>query len=282
MTLFNVVFTATTPLVVGWFDRDLDKTYGERFPLLYRDGARAGRRARGVGSGPRRLAPRLVQPGGPVLRFLVSTPPRARALPPPGQRNLYFNLRAISGWLSIAVLHAAVILVAVMLGAHPTNVCSPRVPAQDGRRHRQPRRQTLCQGPLRVSPCTGLTSRACPAAIPLPPPPHTAVRPLQRPHAVPGAERHPDVHHCDHHRARPAGHRAGPVDLDAPRRDVGLHRCARPGGGGAGQAWRGLGRLAWPLCKGLQPACQPWAGPTPPQCCSLLVDPVPAPPSSPS
>jgi len=39
MTLFNVVFTATAPLVVGWFDRDLDKRYGERFPLLYRDGA---------------------------------------------------------------------------------------------------------------------------------------------------------------------------------------------------------------------------------------------------
>jgi magnesium-transporting ATPase (P-type) len=39
MTLFNVVFTAMAPLVVGWFDRDLDKVYGERFPLLYREGA---------------------------------------------------------------------------------------------------------------------------------------------------------------------------------------------------------------------------------------------------
>ena len=40
MTLFNVVFTASAPLVVGWFDRDLDKGYGLRYPLLYRDGGR--------------------------------------------------------------------------------------------------------------------------------------------------------------------------------------------------------------------------------------------------
>ena len=40
MTLFNVVFTALAPLVVGWFDRDLDKGYGLRYPLLYRDGGR--------------------------------------------------------------------------------------------------------------------------------------------------------------------------------------------------------------------------------------------------
>ena len=50
MTLFNVVFTATAPLVVGWFDRDLDKAYGTRFPLLYREGKRehgGGRREEG-------------------------------------------------------------------------------------------------------------------------------------------------------------------------------------------------------------------------------------------
>lgn len=38
MTLFNVIFTAAAPLVVGWFDRDLDKDYGLRFPFLYREG----------------------------------------------------------------------------------------------------------------------------------------------------------------------------------------------------------------------------------------------------
>lgn len=38
MTLFNVVFTAAAPLVVGWFDRDLDKDAGLRFPFLYKDG----------------------------------------------------------------------------------------------------------------------------------------------------------------------------------------------------------------------------------------------------
>lgn len=47
MTMFNVVFTALAPLVVGWFDRDLDKRYGERFPLLYREGCcRCTRRTR--------------------------------------------------------------------------------------------------------------------------------------------------------------------------------------------------------------------------------------------
>jgi hypothetical protein len=38
--MFNVIFTAMAPLVVGWFDRDLDKGYGVRFPLLYREGER--------------------------------------------------------------------------------------------------------------------------------------------------------------------------------------------------------------------------------------------------
>ncbi|WIA12055.1 hypothetical protein OEZ85_012134 [Tetradesmus obliquus] len=38
MTLFNVVFTAAAPLVVGWFDRDLDKDLGLRFPFLYHEG----------------------------------------------------------------------------------------------------------------------------------------------------------------------------------------------------------------------------------------------------
>lgn len=49
MTLFNVVFTATAPLVVGWFDRDLDKGYGTRYPLLYREGAFDGGAAASAG-----------------------------------------------------------------------------------------------------------------------------------------------------------------------------------------------------------------------------------------
>ena len=40
MAAYNVVFTALAPLVVGWFDRDLDKAYGLRFPALYREGQR--------------------------------------------------------------------------------------------------------------------------------------------------------------------------------------------------------------------------------------------------
>lgn len=43
MTLFNVVFTAAAPLVVGWFDRDLDKDLGLRFPFLYHEGEQPGR-----------------------------------------------------------------------------------------------------------------------------------------------------------------------------------------------------------------------------------------------
>eukprot|EP00879_Flechtneria_rotunda_P010836 GHRR01011325.1.p1 GENE.GHRR01011325.1~~GHRR01011325.1.p1 ORF type:complete len:1369 (+),score=416.83 GHRR01011325.1:1346-5452(+) len=38
MTLFNVIFTAAAPLVIGWFDRDLDKGCGLRFPFLYKEG----------------------------------------------------------------------------------------------------------------------------------------------------------------------------------------------------------------------------------------------------
>lgn len=38
MSLFNVVFTVAAPLVVGWFDRDLDKQYGIKYPALYGEG----------------------------------------------------------------------------------------------------------------------------------------------------------------------------------------------------------------------------------------------------
>jgi hypothetical protein len=34
-----------------------------------------------------------------------------------GQKNMYFNLRAILGWLSVAMLHALIILLVVLLGA---------------------------------------------------------------------------------------------------------------------------------------------------------------------
>jgi hypothetical protein len=42
-----------------------------------------------------------------------------------GQQNLYFNLRAIVGWLLIAVMHASIILAAVVVGADPTEVDRP-------------------------------------------------------------------------------------------------------------------------------------------------------------
>ncbi len=49
MTLFNVIFTAAAPLVVGWFDRDLDKNAGLRFPSLYQEGACAEDSSEGWG-----------------------------------------------------------------------------------------------------------------------------------------------------------------------------------------------------------------------------------------
>mmetsp|Transcript_27778 Transcript_27778/g.60863 ORF Transcript_27778/g.60863 Transcript_27778/m.60863 type:complete len:1303 (+) Transcript_27778:244-4152(+) len=38
MTLFNVIFTALTPIVIGIFDRDVDRELGLKYPALYRQG----------------------------------------------------------------------------------------------------------------------------------------------------------------------------------------------------------------------------------------------------
>jgi hypothetical protein len=38
MTLYNVVFTALTPVAIGIFDRDVDKAMALRFPGLYMQG----------------------------------------------------------------------------------------------------------------------------------------------------------------------------------------------------------------------------------------------------
>ncbi|GFH12108.1 phospholipid-transporting ATPase [Haematococcus lacustris] len=38
MTLFNVIFTALTPIVIGMFDRDLDRNIALRYPQLYKQG----------------------------------------------------------------------------------------------------------------------------------------------------------------------------------------------------------------------------------------------------
>lgn len=40
MTLFNVVFTSATPLVIGMFDRPVDKALLQRYPQLYQQGIR--------------------------------------------------------------------------------------------------------------------------------------------------------------------------------------------------------------------------------------------------
>jgi magnesium-transporting ATPase (P-type) len=39
MTLFNVVFTALTPIVIGLFDKDVDKGMCLKYPALYKEGA---------------------------------------------------------------------------------------------------------------------------------------------------------------------------------------------------------------------------------------------------
>ncbi|PNH05393.1 Phospholipid-transporting ATPase 3 [Tetrabaena socialis] len=74
MTLFNVVFTALTPIVIGIFDRDVDKEMALKYPGLY------------------------IQ----------------------GQRNEYFNFRAISLWLLSSLYQCSVIMVFVLWGCRPT------------------------------------------------------------------------------------------------------------------------------------------------------------------
>jgi phospholipid-transporting ATPase len=117
MTLFNVVFTAAAPLVIGWFDRDLDKNAGLRFPFLYKEGELLHRRAC-VSAQPVRcgvLQHRLrVQA---MTRHDHRPTTRASITTPAGQQNLYFSLPAIVGWLGTALLHAAVIVITVLLGA---------------------------------------------------------------------------------------------------------------------------------------------------------------------
>ncbi|GFR43006.1 hypothetical protein Agub_g4006 [Astrephomene gubernaculifera] len=70
MTLFNVVFTALTPVVIGIFDRDVDKAMALKYPGLYMQ----------------------------------------------GQRNQYFNFRAIALWLLSSMYQCAVIMAFVLLG----------------------------------------------------------------------------------------------------------------------------------------------------------------------
>ena len=166
--MFNVVFTATAPLVVGWFDRDLDKGYGTRFPLLYRE----------------------------------------------GQKNLYFNLRSIVGWLATAVLHALIILATVMVGADPTEV----------RGTRSCKRSVLA--PVLACSCTA--TRACrrplPATLRSCPSLRAADGPPHRQHTQPGPGRRADVLHSHHHRARAAGLGGRPLDAAAPRLLLGISR----------------------------------------------------------
>ncbi|GLC46227.1 hypothetical protein PLESTM_001842700 [Pleodorina starrii] len=74
MTLFNVVFTALTPVVIGIFDRDVDKAMALKYPGLYMQ----------------------------------------------GQRNEYFNFRAIALWLLSSLYQTAIIMVFILWGCRST------------------------------------------------------------------------------------------------------------------------------------------------------------------
>jgi len=174
MTLFNVVFTAAAPLVVGWFDRDLDKNMGLKYPFLYKEGGcrfcmpavpvqrpvaladcrqaaitvsmsvafvgaqlcllptfRSTDLVRGrrppVGSPAVGLTAACCAyvdsaiPGCASLLLTGCIIPNVAACclccSLSGQRNLYFSLPAIVGWLGTAFLHAALIVIMVLLGA---------------------------------------------------------------------------------------------------------------------------------------------------------------------
>ena len=97
MTLYNVVFTSAAPLVVGMFDRDLDKPYGLRYPGLYKSGALGGgtleggtfERGRAGGRGRRQRRQRQPPPlaaapaRGVASRLDASKPPPLTPLTPP-------------------------------------------------------------------------------------------------------------------------------------------------------------------------------------------------------
>ena len=76
MTLFNVFFTALTPIVIGVFDRDVDRHVASKYPALYKQ----------------------------------------------GQKNVYFNVWAIAGWLLSSMFQCSVILVLILIG------CNVRMP----------------------------------------------------------------------------------------------------------------------------------------------------------
>ena len=184
MTLFNVVFTALTPIVIGIFDRDVDKEMGLKYPGLYLQGAcvrcsvcglatappvnaimlqqvellpphahaaRAGHvglahaeaaathmllqathstydigRCRSTLLDAYQVSTQSVQPQKPTLPPLSVRPITPIEPPPPvlrtpaGQRNEYFNFRAIALWLISSLYQCAVLMVFVLVGCPAT------------------------------------------------------------------------------------------------------------------------------------------------------------------
>ena len=110
MTLFNVLFTSLTPIIIGVFDKDVDREMGMKYPALYKQGVST------------RACCQLAA-GQPLVYWyslsrVLSTQLSRSACS--GQRNDYFNFYAIIGWLCTAVLQCGITMVLVLYGCRPT------------------------------------------------------------------------------------------------------------------------------------------------------------------
>lgn len=229
MTLFNVVFTAAAPLVVGWFDRDLEKQYSMRFPFLYREGAwLAGRACIGRSAYTlqrmllrrmRRIAcPCIGQPGEPGKLYACS---RSRSSLGPAEQQ---------PWPLLLLTGAAAAAGRPQRRLPPTHRPAELV--------LRPARHRWLAGDRAAARSAGGGDGDDGRR-------RARQRPQQRAALVAAAERRAHVQHRHHHRAPAAGDDHRLMDVDAPRRHLGLHRCAAAPAGAAA----GVPRMHAPVCS---------------------------------
>ena len=136
MTLFNVIFTALTPIIIGIFDRDVDREKGLQYPALYKQGEPDGQKKSlhhlfetvlmlselpSPASFWNVLRPSDSHSGLTSFVTALTPPPSSRDPPPtPGQHNTYFNFWSIAGWLGTAIMQNAIIMILVLIGCRPT------------------------------------------------------------------------------------------------------------------------------------------------------------------